>query len=127
MRVYHNFIFGTRIQINVSRYGSGSGQMIRIRPNPKHWILHYTFMFQNIVHLLLFNKLLFSEQRVDNPPPPRLQICHIFMFSVREALNCRRKKLLIFSKWFDPPSRPPPSWLKKSIWGLTGKLWGFIS
>ena len=34
MRVYHDFFFGTRIQINVSWYGSGSGQMIRIRPNP---------------------------------------------------------------------------------------------
>ena len=32
------FCFGTRIQINVSWYGSG--QMIRIRPDPdpKHWI-----------------------------------------------------------------------------------------
>ena len=28
------FFFGTRIQINVSWYGSGSDQMIRIRPDP---------------------------------------------------------------------------------------------
>ena len=39
MRVYNDFFFGTRIQINISWYGSGSGQMIRIRPDPdpKHW------------------------------------------------------------------------------------------
>ena len=30
-RVYHDFFFGTRIQINISWCGSGSGQMIRIR------------------------------------------------------------------------------------------------
>ena len=45
MRVYHDFIFGTRIQINVSWYGSGSGQMIRIRPDPdpKHWFFSVWF------------------------------------------------------------------------------------
>ena len=34
MRVYHDFSFGTRIQINVSGSGSGSDQMIRTRPDP---------------------------------------------------------------------------------------------
>ena len=42
MRVYHNFIFDTRILINVSWCGSGSGfgQMIWIRPDPdsKHCV-----------------------------------------------------------------------------------------
>ena len=36
MWVYHNLFFATRIEINVSWSGSGTGQMIRIKPDPKH-------------------------------------------------------------------------------------------
>ena len=38
--MFITIFFATRIQINVSWFGSGSGQMIRIEPdpNPKHWL-----------------------------------------------------------------------------------------
>ena len=51
MPVYHDFFFGTRIKINVSWCGFGSGLMIRIRPDPdpKHWFFSWFFSIKNII------------------------------------------------------------------------------
>ena len=60
MRVYHDF-FCTRIQINVSwcGSGSGSGQMIRIRNTLVHslvneWTIIYYYTFRSYCKLSLF-------------------------------------------------------------------------
>ena len=49
MQLYHDFFFGTRIQINVSWYGSGSGSWpmirIRIRNTDNYYMIYILFIF----------------------------------------------------------------------------------
>ena len=67
MRVYHDLILATRIQINVYWSGSGSGQMIRIQPGPdtKHLFIRTGTIGEASAssrnHATKNNEIIFSE------------------------------------------------------------------